>query len=358
MEAREISEGLRASRIMLVDDEAIHLKLLENMLEISGYSNLVPVQDSRTVIDLYRQERADLILLDLNMPYMDGYDVMAALKAQEDPLLPPIVVLTTQNGQQFVLRALDCGARDYITKPFDMGELLARVRNTLEAHAALRRLHEQKETLESMVRDRTAELLKTRMQVIQKLGRAAEYRDNETGRHIIRVSRIAELIAKHLGWSEGECEILLHAAPMHDLGKIGIPDAILLKPGKLESAEMEIMQTHTTIGERILEGEDSTLLLEACEIALSHHERWDGKGYPKGLAGEAIPLAGRIVALADVFDALTSDRPYKKAWSVDAAMELISNSQGLQFDPALVLVFEKLLPEIVTIRESLPDAVE
>jgi len=355
MKATILAQDLKTARIMLVDDEAVNLKLLDRMLRIAGYSNLVPVQDPRTVIDLYLLEQTDLILLDLNMPHLDGYEVMAQLKALNDPLLPPIVVLTAQKGQEFLLRSLESGARDYLTKPIDMPELVARVRSMLEVHVAHRMVYEQKETLEGMVRARTAELLKTRLQVVQKLGLAAEYRDNETGRHIIRVSRIVALIAKHQGMGEGYCETLMHATPMHDVGKIGIPDAILLKPGKLDSAEFEIMKTHTTIGARILGDTDSELLIQACEIALSHHERWDGTGYPKGLAGGDIPLTGLIVALADVFDALTSVRPYKKAWSVEAAISHIQQNSGSQFDPNLVSVFEELLPEIIAIREGLSD---
>ncbi len=345
----------RPDRIMLVDDEPSNLKLLENMLKGSGYSNLVAVQDSRTVVELHQRERMDLILLDLNMPYLDGYEVIARLKALNDPLLPPIVVLTAQTGQQFLLRALECGARDYITKPFNMGELLARVRTMLEMHSAHHLLFDQKETLERMVRERTAELMETRLQIVQKLGRASEYRDNETGKHILRVSQIATLIAKYLGWDETECEILLHATPMHDVGKIGIPDHVLLKPGKLDPEEWELMKAHTTIGAHILDGADSEPLLLAREIALSHHEKWDGSGYPHGLSGKDIHLGGRIVALADVFDALTSERPYKKAWTVEAATELIRENKGQHFDPELVDIFEKLLPEIIAIRESMLD---
>jgi putative two-component system response regulator len=355
MEGAVRVQELRSARILLIDDEASNLKLLENMLKSSGYSNLTSVQDSRTVVDTYRRERTDLILLDLNMPYLDGYEVIARLKELKDPLLPPIVILTAQNGQQFLLRALECGARDYITKPFNMGELLARVRTMLEVHAAHRLVFEQNQTLESMVRERTAELMETRLQVVQKLGRAAEYRDNETGKHIIRVSRTAALFAKRLGWSETDCENLLHAAPMHDVGKIGIPDKVLLKSGKLDPDEWELMKTHTTIGARILEGAKSEPLLLASEIALTHHEKWDGSGYPRGLSGEAIHLGGRIVAITDVFDALTSERPYKKAWSLDDAMAMIRENRGLHFDPELVTVFEELYPEIIAIRESLPD---
>ncbi|MCX7094548.1 MAG: response regulator [Methylobacter sp.] len=338
-----------AARILIVDDEPVNLKLLDKMLSAQGYNNLVLVQEPRQVLDIYRQQRADLILLDINMPHLDGFGVMEQLKALGDPLFPPVVILTAQHGQDFLLRALNAGARDFITKPFDRNELLARVRNMLDAQLAHRLVYEQKDVLDEMVRMRTNELRRTRLQVVQQLGRAAEYRDNETGNHILRMSHISALLAKFIGWNEADCELMLHASPMHDIGKIGIPDHILLKPGKFEPEEWEIMKTHVVIGARILEGDDSDLMKCAGEIALSHHEKWDGSGYPNGLSGEDIPLSGRIAALADVFDALTSVRPYKKAWTVEAAVDLIKETSGSHFDPALVAVFLQQLPEILTI---------
>ncbi|MFI3120559.1 MAG: response regulator [Methylococcaceae bacterium] len=338
-----------AARILIVDDEPVNLKLLDKMLSAQGYNNLVLVQEPRQVLDIYRQQRADLILLDINMPHLDGFGVMEQLKALGDPLFPPVVILTAQHGQDFLLRALNAGARDFITKPFDRNELLARVRNMLDAQLAHRLVYEQKDVLDEMVRMRTNELRRTRLQVVQQLGRAAEYRDNETGNHILRMSHISALLAKFIGWNEADCELMLHASPMHDIGKIGIPDHILLKPGKFEPEEWEIMKTHVVIGARILEGDDSDLMKCAGEIALSHHEKWDGSGYPNGLSGEDIPLSGRIAALADVFDALTSVRPYKKAWTVESAVNLIKENSGGHFDPALVDAFLMQLPEILKI---------
>ncbi|MGZ4954952.1 MAG: HD domain-containing phosphohydrolase [Methylobacter sp.] len=337
------------ARILIVDDESVNLKLLDKMLSAQGYSNLVLVQDSRQVLGTYRQARTDLILLDINMPHLDGFEVMEQLKALNDPLFPPVVVLTAQHGQDFLLRALNSGARDFITKPFYCNELLARVRNMLDAQLMHRMLYDQKAVLDEMVRTRTDELRRTRLQVVQQLGRAAEYRDNETGNHILRMSHISALLAKSIGWNEADCELMLHASPMHDIGKIGIPDHILLKPGKFEPEEWEIMKTHAVIGANILEGDDSDLMKCAGEIALTHHEKWDGSGYPCGLAGAAIPLTGRIAALADVFDALTSVRPYKKAWPVEAAVDLIKKNSGTHFDPDLVAVFLEQLSEILKI---------
>jgi putative two-component system response regulator len=275
---------------------------------------------------------------------------MGQLKALNDPFLPPIVILTAQHGRDYLLKALAAGARDFIGKPFDRTELLMRVRNTLEVQLAHRMVHDQKAVLEEMVRARTEALNQSRLQVVRRLGRAAEYRDNETGLHIIRMSQFSALLAKSLGWSATDCELMLHASPMHDVGKIGIPDAILLKPAKLDPDEWEIMKTHSTIGADILDEGDSDLLRLASIIALSHHERWDGSGYPHGRAGEAIPQAGRIVAVADVFDALTSSRPYKKAWLVEEAVAFIHDNTGTHFDPEVVAHFHQCQPEILAIR--------
>ena len=337
--------------ILIVDDEPANLRLLDKMLHGQGYQNLALVEDPRQVLDRYRETRPALILLDINMPHLDGYQVMEQLKALNDPLLPPIVILTAQHGKDYLLRALAAGARDFIGKPFDRNELLMRVRNLLDAHLAHRMVHNQKTVLEDMVRARTEELHRTRLQVVQRLGMAAEYRDEETGNHILRMSHTCALLARTIGWSEAGCDLILNASPMHDIGKIGIPDAIMLKPGKFELHEWEIMKTHAVIGGKLLEGDDSTLMHMAREIALTHHEKWDGSGYPNGLAGEAIPQAGRIAALADVFDALTSVRPYKKAWTVEAAVDYIKESSGKHFDPRLVEVFLGELPGIETIRE-------
>lgn len=335
--------------ILIVDDESANLKLLDKTLRSQGYQNLVMVSDPREVVASYLTTRADLILLDINMPHLDGYQVMEQLKALNDPLLPPIVILTAQSGKDYLLRALAAGARDFITKPFDRNELLMRVRNLLDAHMAHRLMLDQKNILEEMVQVRTEELRRTRLQVVQRLGMAAEYRDEETGNHILRMSHMSALLAKAAGWSDAACELMLNASPMHDIGKIGIPDAILLKPGKFEPHEWEIMKTHASIGGKLLEGDDSDLMTMAREIALSHHEKWDGSGYPLGLAGEAIPQCGRIAALADVYDALTSVRPYKKAWTVEDAVKLMTENSGKQFDPQLVELFLLELPAIIEI---------
>lgn len=343
---------LKTSRILLVDDVAANIKVLECTLTADGYTNLVATTDSRKAVEHYQQVGSDLLILDLQMPHMDGFEVMAKLREHNPGPLAPILVLTAQHDQEVRLRALDEGARDYVTKPFERRELLMRVRNLLEVQLTHRLLREQNQLLELAVQQRTQELCDTQLEIVNRLGRAAEYRDNETGLHIIRMSMISALLGKAIGMSDGEVDMLLKASPMHDVGKIGIPDDILLKPGKLTADEWKTMQTHAAIGAEILSGHHSELLEMAREIALTHHEKWDGSGYPHGLQGRDIPLVGRIVALADVFDALTSKRPYKEAWTVEKAVALIKSSSGTHFDPALVESFLTVMPEIIRITEQ------
>lgn len=350
-----LEDECKQAVILIIDDEPVNLKLLQKTLNSQGYENLELVDDSRTVLERYHAKRPDLILLDINMPHIDGFAVLKQLRELNDPLLPPVVVLTAQHGRDYLLRALNEGARDFVTKPFDRVELLMRVRNLLEAHLAHKMIHNQKDVLDELVRLRTDELQQTRLQVVQRLGRAAEYRDNETGFHILRMSNMSALLAGCMGWDIRQCELMLHASPMHDIGKIGIPDKILLKPGKLDPDEWEIMKTHAEIGAELLSGDESDLLTLARSIALTHHEKWDGSGYPNSLVGENIPLEGRIVAVADVFDALTSERPYKKAWSVAEALSFIKEQSGKHFDPAVVKCLNEVMPELETIRERYPD---
>lgn len=349
-------EAIRNAHILIVDDEPANLKLLDRMLRSQGYDNLTLISDPRQVVAAYEARHPALVLLDLSMPHLDGFQVMAELRAMNDPLPAPIVVLTAQSSRDFMLRALDAGARDFVAKPFDRLELMMRVRNLLDAELAHRLLHDQKAVLEDMVRQRTEQLHHTRLQIVQRLGRAAEYRDEETGNHILRMSHTCALLARAVGWNQADCDLLLNASPMHDIGKIGIPDAILLKPGRFTPPEWEIMKTHASIGAQLLEGDHSDLMLMARDIALSHHEKWDGSGYPQGHAGEAIPMAGRIAALADVFDALTSARPYKKAWTVDAALDYVREQRGRHFDPALVDAFLGILPQVLEVRERFAEA--
>ena len=357
--SNNLSNELKTACILAVDDELPNIKLLERMLAAKGFARVLSTQDPRQVLSLVQDNDVDLILLDINMPYMDGYQVMAQLQSEIPDGLPPILVLTVQHAQDFRQRALDSGARDYVTKPFNVDELFLRMKNLLEVHQANKHISHQNAVLDERVRQRTEELELaheqlhiSRLQVVHRLGRAAEYRDNETGLHIIRMSKMAALIARQAGMSEEQCDLLLHAAPMHDIGKIGIPDHILLKPGSFEPKEWEIMKTHAQIGADILAGDDSPLLNMASNIALTHHEKWDGSGYPNGLKGEVIPLIGRITALADVFDALTSERPYKEAWSVGDSLSWIKGESGKQFDPVLVEHFLTIFGSIVEIKNQ------
>ena len=341
----------KAARILVVDDEPANLKLLSLMLRTEGYQHIELVQDPRLVLAAYAKARPDLLLLDINMPHLDGYGVMEQIKALGDPLAPPIVVLTAQSGDDFMLRALNGGAVDFLTKPFNRRELLARVHNILLAHLARSMLQGRHDMLEQLVQQRTQELRQSRLDIVRRLGRASEYRDNETGQHILRMSHASALLARSAGWDEARCELILNASPMHDVGKIGIPDGILLKPGPLNADEREIMQTHTLIGAELLAGGNDPLLDMARDIALAHHEKWDGTGYPRRLAGEEIPEAARIVAIADVFDALTSERPYKKPWSVPDALQYMASHAGKHFDARLLRVFTTLVPQVMEIRE-------
>lgn len=338
--------------VLYIEDNLSNLKRVVQILGRHKQIHLLTAHTPELGIELAPERRPELVLLDINMPHLDGYQVMEQLKALDDPLLPPIVILTAQQSRDYLLRALASGARDFVSKPFDRAELLMRVRNLLDAQLAHRLVHDQKAVLEDMVRARTEALNQTRLQVVRRLGRAAEYRDNETGLHIIRMSQFSALLAQKLGWRADDCDLMLHASPMHDIGKIGIPDAILLKQGKLDPDEWEIMKTHATIGGHILDDGDSELLRLARVIALSHHEKWDGSGYPNGLSGEAIPHSGRIVAVADVFDALTSVRPYKKAWPVLDAVAYIRDNAGTHFDPEVAARFQECLPAILAIREQ------
>jgi putative two-component system response regulator len=325
--------------------------LIEKMLDIDGYINVIATTDPTQVESIYAEQNSDLVLLDLNMPVMDGYEVLAKIR-EIDPDYPPIIVLTAQSDRESRIKALDLGARDFLAKPFDRVELMTRIRNMLEVRIMTKAMKNQNKILDAMVKERTKELNDSRLEVIRRLGRAAEYRDDMTGYHIIRMSRYSQLLALAAGMQEEEAEVLLNASPMHDIGKIGIPDSILMKPGKFEPEEWKIMQTHVDIGVEILSGSDSVLMNMAAEVAQNHHEKWDGTGYPSALAGEDIPLTGRIVAVADVFDALTSERPYKNAWDVEDAIDYLKEQSGKHFEPRLIEIFTEILPDILIIRDQ------
>ncbi|MCK5022621.1 MAG: two-component system response regulator [Candidatus Aenigmarchaeota archaeon] len=340
---------IKEAKILIVDDQPANVTLIEKMLDIDGYINVISTTDPTQVESIYLEQNSDLVLLDLNMPIMDGYQVLAKIR-EVDPDYPPIIVLTAQSDRESRIKALDLGARDFLAKPFDRVELMTRIRNMLEVRIMTKAMKNQNIMLDGMVKERTKELNDTRLEVIRRLGRAAEYRDDMTGFHIIRMSRYSQLLALAVGMSEFEAEMLLNASPMHDIGKIGIPDHVLLKPGKLDAEEWTIMKTHVDIGVEILSGSDSELMDMASEVAQNHHEKWDGSGYPQAIAGEDIPLTGRVVAVADVFDALTTERPYKEAWPVEKAIEFLKEQSGKHFDPKLVEQFLGIMPDILNIR--------
>ncbi len=337
------------AKILVVDDQPVNTLLLGKMLKQAGYIQVRSTNDSRQAINAYHEYEPDLVLLDLNMPYMDGFQVMEQLKAIEENSYAPVLVLTAQADEDNQLRALHSGAKDFLGKPFSSAEVLARINNMLEVRL-------MNKNLEKKVKERTVELNDTRLEVIRRLGHAGEYRDNETGYHVIRMSNYSALLGKEIGLDDEKCDLILNASPMHDIGKIGIPDNILLKPEKLDGDEWEIMKTHVTIGGEILSGNDSRLIVMARTLAMEHHENWDGSGYPKGLKGEEISLQGRIIPICDVFDALTSERPYKKAWTVENALAEIKNQSGLKFEPFLVEKFLHILPEVLKIKNAYSDS--
>jgi len=327
---------LTTARILIVDDQPSNVMLLEGILQEEDFTSYRSISDSREVLSAFIDFLPDLILLDLQMPYLDGFAVIKQLRAciaSGDFL--PILVLTADITSDTKRRALSEGAMDFLTKPFDAMEVVLRIKNLLQTRALHLQLQEQNELLDQKVRERTAELEATQVEILERLALAAEYRDDDTGEHTKRVGKTAARIAEALGWSPAEVELIRRAAPLHDVGKIAIPDSILLKPGKLTPEEFERMKTHSVIGAKMLSGGQFPLLQLAEQIALTHHERWDGTGY-LGLHEENIPMAGRIVTVADVFDALTSERPYKKAWPPNEAIEEIKRQSGRQFDPCVV----------------------
>ncbi|QPJ64781.1 MAG: response regulator [Candidatus Nitrohelix vancouverensis] len=336
------------ARLLIVDDEPNNVFLLEQGLSKGGFKNLRSTTDPREALEIYPEFKPHLVLLDLKMPHMDGFQVMEKIKEIEENGYVSVLVLTAFIDRATRLKSLQHGARDFLTKPIDLMETICRVRNLVEVRLL-------NESLESKVRERTEELNATRIEIIRKLGRAAEYRDNETGMHVVRMSHFSASLAKHMGFDEAHCELILNASPMHDIGKIGIPDGILLHPGKLESEKWEKMKTHTEIGGLILDGSQHELLQLAQKIALSHHEKWDGSGYPEGLKGEDIPIEVRIISICDVFDALTSERPYKKAWPVEEALDFIKGQRELHFDPEVVDRFLEVMPEILEIKDKFRD---
>lgn len=351
----DISEDIFLANILVVDDEPANVVLLNKILLRKGYQNIQTTSDPREVEMLCDNTDFDAFLLDIRMPEIDGYGVMNILKQRYKDDYLPVLVLTAQTDRETRIKALECGAKDFLTKPFDQLEALTRIYNLLEVRLMHKRIKEQNAVLEQKVKLRTKELYNTRLEVIRRLGLAAEYRDHGTGNHIIRMSKYSQLLALAYGLSEKHADLILNASPMHDIGKIGIPDEVLLMPGALDSDKWKIMQSHVSIGGEILSGDDSELMITARLIALQHHEKWDGSGYPEGLQGEAISIEARVCAVADVFDALLSKRPYKKAWSLKEVLDTMENGAGKHFDPNVSKLIIDILPEAQKIMEEYAD---
>jgi putative two-component system response regulator len=332
--------------LLIVDDAPENIEVLGELLS-REYHVKVAI-DGESALRLAYADPPDLILLDVMMPHMDGYEVCRRLKANLATSRVPVIFVTALDQQENETLGFAVGGADYITKPIRPLIVEARVRTHLA-------LYDQHRDLEAQVRRRTEELESTRLEIIQCLGQAAEFKDNETGMHVQRVAGTTRLLALKLGWNSEAADMLSHAATMHDIGKIGIPDRILLKPGKLDSEERAIMQNHCEIGARILGKHPAPLMATAHTVALTHHERWDGAGYPAGLQGENIPLEGRIVAIADTFDALCSPRPYKSAWPLPKVLAYMREQAGRQFDPHLLALFDEILPEVLSVQSNYPD---
>jgi putative two-component system response regulator len=362
--------GVRPERSLVGDDEPANVLLLEQLLELAGYAGVRSTNDPTAVEALYAEFRPDLIMLDLHMPVLDGFAVMRRLSEVigEDEFVP-VLVLTADATHTSRRAALQGGAKDFVTKPFDHHEVLARVANLLDTRRLHVQLRDHNDALDRKVRERTAELehAVARLEVagqelrvaqeetIHRLSIAAEFRDDETSRHIERMSRYCAILAARAGMDHDECERLRIASKMHDIGKLGIPDAILHKPSALTPEEFEVMKGHADIGHRILRGSRSEVAATGAMLAWTHHERIDGSGYPRGLRGDEIPLEGRIAAIADVFDALTTDRVYRRAFPLDAALAILCEGRGSHFDAGLLDLFFDALDTVLATRDGLVD---
>lgn len=330
------------ARILIVDDEPANVRLLERILEREGYHDIESTNDPRHFLALFNATHPDLLLLDLHMPGMDGFQVLEQLRGRmSSGAFIPILVLTADITPQAKQRALSAGAKDFLTKPVDPTEVLLRIRNLLQTRYFYQRQQDQNEQLERKVRERTRELEQAQLEILERLARAAEYRDDNTGHHAQRVGHVAALIAQELGVGRDKVWLIRRAAPLHDVGKIGIPDSILLKPARLTPEEFDEMKKHAPIGAGILAGSKFQVLQMAEEIALYHHENWDGTGY-MNLESDMIPISARVVHAADVLDALTHERPYKKAWTMEEALAELKKFSGRHFDPRTVDAVLKL----------------
>jgi putative two-component system response regulator len=331
------------AKILIVDDTPVNIRVLVEALK-NDYKLSIATNGKVAINYAKADNPPDLILLDIMMPEINGYQVCKMLKEKDQTKDIPVIFITAMSEEQNETYGLEMGAVDYIVKPINQRIVKARIKTQLE-------LKQHRDHLEDLVKEKTAEIMESKLDIIYRLARAAEYRDNETGMHVVRMSHYCAIIGKAATLKDDVCENLFHAASMHDVGKIGIPDRILLKPASLTTEEYDQMKTHTIIGGELLAGGHYDILRMAQNIALTHHEKWDGSGYPKGLSGEDIPIEGRIAAICDVFDALTSKRPYKKEWPVEKAMDEILSQKGKHFDPGLVELFVENLDEILKTKK-------
>ncbi|NTV90456.1 MAG: response regulator [Clostridiales bacterium] len=355
-------DGLKTkdAKIFIVEDDKANIVLLESILKLCGYYNLISTSDPKMASNLCKAFEPDIVLLDLIMPEMDGYEVMEKLRE----LYPadgciPVIILTSCIDRENRLKALGMGARDFITKPFDREEILLRVGNVIENSIRYKELRNDNERLARRIIDKSEKVLNLEFEIANHLVKAAEVRDNNTGSHMERIGRYASELAKAAGLPVKFCKDIENAAKMHDIGKMAIPDSILMKPGELDEVEWEIMKKHAEAGSRILAGSGLDVLRMADIIALTHHERWDGTGYPRGLSKKEIPIEGRITAICDVFDTLLSKRPYKEAWPLNKVLEEISTLSGTQFDSELVEIFFRNIDAFLSIwQETRSEEVE
>lgn len=338
-----ITDPCYQSCIVVADDDIKITRTVERILRREGYHNLILSNESKEVVALCQDYSPELLILDLHMPGISGYEILESLRSIDSDFALPVMVLSGETCTEQRVRALSLGAMDLVTKPVDF-ELVARVRNLLGRRRLMKDLITQNHSLEERVREGMGEVREAHLETVLRLGLAAEYRDDETGQHVCRICRYTKVMALALGEPEDKAELMGLAAKLHDIGKLGIPDSVLLKPGKLTDSEFELMKKHTVIGASILSNANSRLLKLAEQIALNHHEKWDGSGYPGGLKGEEIPLPARAVAVCDVFDALVSERPYKRSWPLQEAVNYLKEQSGKHFDPAMVDLFVELLP--------------
>jgi putative two-component system response regulator len=325
----------KSGRILIVDDQEQNIRLLTRILAKAGYDDVASTTNSDEALGLYIQFKPDLVLLDLHMNGKDGFQVLEEIMLQSGDGYLPVLMITADDSAEVKRHALALGAKDFVGKPFDSAEVLLRINNLLETHFLYKRLRGQNSELERKVAERTRELEQSQLEVLERLAAAVEFRDDDTGNHTRRVGHVSALLAAEVGLDPISSELIRRAAPLHDIGKVGIPDSILLKAGPLTAEEFEIMKTHTVIGSRMLSKGRSELVRVSQRIARSHHEWWDGSGYPDRVSGQSIPLEARIVAVADFLDALTHERPYRPARGIDETLAEIKRRAGSHFDPTI-----------------------